>query len=431
MKYTSPQLPEKRMKERELLPLLATIFLPFALAHFVSYLYRTVNAVVYPDIAQELGLAAGGLGLLTSAYFFTFAVAQLPVGVALDRYGPRKVQVPLLLLAASGAMLFAFANTLLELTLARGMIGLGVAGSLMSAIKASSLWLPRDRLPLTTAILLSVGGMGAMASTAPMQWVLSVVDWHGAFLGLALGTLLLSGLIFFIVPEHKGTMHQTTLREMFDAVMELFRSWSFWQLALYTLFAHATYMAVQSLWIGPWLRDVGHLARGEVAQVLLAGTMAMVIGSLFFGWITDISRKYNFKPILVCGLGIVAFLLFQGLMIFDAPVSPLVVAVGFSFFGTSTTMNYGIVAQSVPNHLTGRVSTAFNLLVFLLAFAVQWGIGALINLKQPVHGHYPKEAYQLALSINLLLQIPGVLLWISLRPWERIKRNLIPQLSDS
>jgi MFS family permease len=431
MKNTHSPLSEKGVKGRGLLVLLTTIFLPFALAHFISYLYRTVNAVVYPDISQELGLAAGGLGLLTSAYFFTFAVAQLPVGVALDRFGPRKVQVPLLLVAASGAILFAYANSLVELTLARGMIGLGVAGSLMSAIKASSLWLPRDRLPLSTAILLSVGGMGAMASTAPMHWALSITDWHGAFLGLALGTLLVSSLIFFIVPEHKGKMHQTSLREMFGAVKELYRSWSFWHLALYTLFAHATYMAVQGLWMGPWLRDMGHLTRDEVAQVLLAGTVAMVIGSLSFGWITDILRKYSFKPILVCGLGTALFLVFQGLMIFDTPLNPLVIAVGFSFFGTATTMNYGIVAQSVPSHLTGRVSTAFNLLVFLLAFVVQWGLGALINLKQPIQGHYPKEAYQIALGMILLLQIPGVLLWVSLRPWQRLKRDLVPQLSDS
>jgi undecaprenyl pyrophosphate phosphatase UppP len=98
---------------------------------------------------------------------------------------------------------------------------------------------------------------------------------------------------------------------------------------------------------------------------------------------------------------------------------PMVLAVGFSFFGTATTMNYAIVAQSVPTHLTGRVSTSFNLLVFLLAFIVQWGLGALINQWMPDQGQYPVEAYRVALGLILLLQVPGILLWFSFGPWRR------------
>lgn len=405
-----------------LISILATVLLPFALAHFVSYLYRTVNAVVYPDLAHDLGLAANSIGLLTGAYFFAFAAAQLPIGVALDRFGPRKVQVPMLMVAASGAALFAYAHSLTELIIARGLIGLGVAGSLMAAIKASSLWLPQDRLPLSTAVLLSVGGMGAMASTVPMHAALQYTDWRGAFIGLGIGTLAVSFLIFIVVPEHPKKQ-QTKLTEMAAAVKQLYSSWSFWRLALYSIFAHATYMAVQGLWMGPWLRDMAHLDRAGVANVLLAGTMAMVAGSLAFGWITDYLRKFGFKPIIVCGAGIWIFVLFQFLMVSATSINPYIIAVGFSFFGTATTMNYAIVAQSVPVQLTGRVSTSFNLLVFLLAFAVQWGVGSMLNLWTPENGVYPKVAYQYALGIILALQIPGLLLWLTFKPWVRSSAN--------
>lgn len=199
---------------RSLAALWATVLLPFALAHFVSYLYRTVNAVVYPDLAQELGLAAGSIGLLTSAYFLAFAAAQLPIGVALDRFGPRKLQVPMLLIAAAGALLFARAQSLGELALARGLIGLGVAASLMSAIKACSLWLPPEPLSLGASVLLAVGGMGAMASTTPMQWALGLTDWRGAFMALALGTLLIGALIFVLVPEHGAQKSKTKTPQM-------------------------------------------------------------------------------------------------------------------------------------------------------------------------------------------------------------------------
>ena len=149
--------------------MLASVLLPFALAHFMSYMYRSVNSVVYPDLVRDIGLSANTLGLLTGVYFIAFAAAQLPVGMALDRFGPRKVQVPMLALAALGGWMFAQAQSLEGLLLARGLIGLGVAASLMSAIKASSLWLPPERLPMSTAVLLSVGGLGAMVSTAPLQ----------------------------------------------------------------------------------------------------------------------------------------------------------------------------------------------------------------------------------------------------------------------
>jgi len=395
------------------------VFLPFALAHFVSYLYRTINAVVYPDLARDLHLAADSLGLLTGAYFFTFAAAQLPIGVALDRYGPRKVQIPLLMVAAAGALLFAHSRSLLELTIARGLIGLGVAGSLMAAIKANSLWLAPERLPISTAVLLSVGGMGAMASTAPMQALLAYTDWRGAFFGLATGTLLVSLLLFAVVPEHPRKQ-ETRLADMARAVRQLYGAWSFWRLALYSLFAHATYMAVQGLWMGPWLRDVAHLDRAGVARVLFVGTVAMVLGALGFGWLTDRLRRFGFQPILLCGSGIACFLVFQALMVAGWDGPPLLIAFGFGFFGTATTMNYAIVAQSVPSHLTGRVSTAFNLLVFLLAFLVQWGLGSVINLWGAQNGAYPEAAYRWALGVNLALQVPGLVLWLSFKPWRRL-----------
>jgi MFS family permease len=395
----------------------ASILLPFALGHFISYLYRNINAVVFPDLTRSLSLAADSLGLLTGAYFLAFALAQLPIGVALDRYGPRKVQVPMLIVAAAGALLFAQAQSLTMLTIARGMIGLGVAGCLMAAIKASSLWLPPERLPLSTALFLAVGGLGAMASTTPMRVALDHMDWRMAFTGLALCTVAVAVLIFFVVPEHPRKQ-QTRLSDMAKAVGQLYTSWSFWRLALFSLFAHATYMAVLGLWMGPWLRDVAQLPRTQMADALFVGTIAMVAGSLAFGWLTDALRRYGVKPVMVCGTGIALFLVVQALMIANLAINPYVIVLAFSFFGTATTMNYAIVAQSVPTHLTGRVSTSFNLLIFLLAFVVQWGIGSLIGRWGQVGGIYPQQAYTVALGINLALQIPGLLLWLGLKPWQ-------------
>jgi len=173
--------------------------------------------------------------------------------MALDRFGPRKVQVPMLMIATVGAALFAYAHSLTELIIARSLIGFGVAGSLMAAIKASSLWLPQDRLPLSTAVLLSVGGLGAMASTAPMHAVLQLTDWRGAFIGLGAGTLAVSLLIFAVVPEHPKKQ-ETRFLEMAAAVKQIYSAWSFWRLGLYSIFA-CCWRARWPWWQARWALD--------------------------------------------------------------------------------------------------------------------------------------------------------------------------------
>jgi Major Facilitator Superfamily len=246
------------------------ILLPFALAHFISYLFRSANAVIYPDLVRDLGLSANTLGLLTSTYFIAFAAAQLPVGMALDRFGPRKVQVPMLMVAMLGGILFAKAESLETLALARGLIGFGVAASLMSAIKASTLWLPSERWPMVTAILLSFGGMGGMAATAPLQFALDQVGWRTAFLGLAGCTAFVAVLIFTTVPEHPHKQ-DISVKDMLTSIGKLYQDGPFWRIVLCTLFTNGAYMAIQGLWLGPWLSDVAKLPRPEVAQVLFWG----------------------------------------------------------------------------------------------------------------------------------------------------------------
>jgi predicted MFS family arabinose efflux permease len=397
--------------------LFLTILVPFGLGHFISYLFRTINVVIYGDLSYDLSLPASSLGLMTSIYFLTFAVAQLPLGVLLDRYGPRAVQSPMLFIAAIGSVVFAMAQSEWGLLIGRGLIGLGVAGSLMSAIKACSIWLPPERLPLSTACLLAVGGLGAMASTTPLHQLLSIFDWREAFLMLAGLTATASIIIYVTVTGH-FPKKKTRLIDMSREVAQLYRSWSFWRLVMYSAFAHAAYMAILSLWMGPWLRDMANLDVDAMADVLLYGTVAMVAGSLSFGSLIDYLRRFGVQPMMICGGGIAVFVAIQMLMISGLNISPYLLVCAFAFFGTSTTMNYAIVAQSVSPNLAGRVSSSFNLVVFILAFIVQWLVGVVIGQWESLEGHYPVVAYQWSLGILITLQIPGLLLWCTFRPWR-------------
>ena len=155
--------------------------LPFAAGYFLSYLFRTVNAVIAPLLVREMSLDAASLGLLTSAYFLAFSLSQIPLGVLLDRLGPRRVDAALLVIAAIGAVIFALARDPLMLAIGRGVIGLGVSGALMSAFTANAQFWPRERLALANSCVMTAGAMGATMSTLPVEWFLRVGDWRVVF----------------------------------------------------------------------------------------------------------------------------------------------------------------------------------------------------------------------------------------------------------
>ena len=175
--------------------ILARVFLPFAAGYFLSYLYRTINAVLSPRLAADLHLNASDLGLLTSVYFLTFAAFQLPLGLLLDRFGPRRVEATLLLFAAAGAGLFALGADHTDLMIGRGLIGLGVSACLMASFKAFVLWFPIARLPAINGWMMAAGGLGALAATAPVELALTLTDWRGRTSVAADGVLPLAEIL--------------------------------------------------------------------------------------------------------------------------------------------------------------------------------------------------------------------------------------------
>jgi MFS family permease len=267
--------------------LVLLVFCPFAAAYFLSYAYRNANAVIAPDLTADLGLTAAGLGLLTSAYFLTFAAFQLPLGVLLDRYGPRRVNAALLVVAAGGAFAFAAGQGETTLTVARALIGLGVSACLMASFKAFVLWFPLSRLATLNGLYLGIGGLGGLSATAPVEAMLGPFGWRMLFYGLAAASALAAALIFFLVPEKPLPGHGQTLRAQIAGFRRVFASIPFWRIALPLVVGHAGYQALQGLWLAPWLYDVAGLERAAMANLLLTTAIAYTVGSVFFGVTSD------------------------------------------------------------------------------------------------------------------------------------------------
>ncbi len=384
---------------------LLRLFLPFALGYFVSYLFRTVNAVIAPDLVADLGLSAADLGLLTSAYFLTFAAFQLPLGVLLDRFGSRRVEGVLLLFAAAGALQFSLAESLTGLIVGRALIGLGVSACLMAAFKAFSSWLPAERIPFANGVQMVSGGLGALAATTPVQSALRITDWRGVFMGLALIALSAAVVVYFIVPEQQQEQQNESIGEQLLGLRRVLTSGKFWQIAPWAFTAQAAYLSVQGLWSGPWLRDVAGLERDDVAQLLWWIAVAMIVGYFATGSLAERLARRGIRPATVASSGMSLFILVQLMLVF-LPQYAKILWIGFGFFGTSCILAYAVLSQVFPRNLSGRCNTSLNLLVFVGAFSAQWLIGAIIGL-WPVtaSGGYAPAGYQAAFLVLIACQV--------------------------
>ncbi|MBI3992039.1 MAG: MFS transporter [Candidatus Lambdaproteobacteria bacterium] len=381
------------------------VFLPFAGGYFLSYMVRSLNAVIAPQLIGEIGLTAGDLGLLTSVYFITFGAFQLPLGVLLDRYGPRRVQSALLLLAALGALLFSLGHSRESLLVGRGLIGLGFAGGLMSSFKAITLWFPQQRWPLVNGCFLAMGGLGAIFATRPVEFLLGYTDWRGIFLGACVVVVAASSLIFLVVPEKPRSGPAVTLKRQVAGLGIVFRDRFFWRLMPISSSTMGTGLAVQGLWAGPWLHDVAGFDRGRVAGTLFALTVGMTVGMVGSGLITEALGRLRISVFQVLCGGTMLFILLQCMFVFELAVGAVWPWVAFGFLSNIAVLAYPLLSSHFDLRYSGTANTGLNVLVIGGAFGVQYGIGAIIDLWPPLPGGgFAPPAYAAAFGIILALQ---------------------------
>jgi MFS family permease len=382
------------------------VFVPFALGHYLACLLRTVNAVLAPGLVRSLSLDPGQLGVLTSAFFLSFALAQLPVGIALERYGARKVQPALMLCAALGSLMFAYGRSFTELAVARAVIGCGMGGCFMAALHAISRRVAPSRLPMVQGCLTAVGGLGAATATTPVRMALDYMDWRGLF--VLFGALIAgSGLLVRLAAEKDGgaAAAAPTVRSVFG----VYRDPDFRRAVSLVLVPHTVFFGIQGLWIGRWLSDVARLPDDAVACLLSLSMAGVIAGAVAVGLVADRLGRRGIAQLDVAGAGVLLFVLVQAAIVLDYRPSLKLLAILFTLVGTVTGLEYAIVAQTVPQRLAGRAATCLNLSIFTGAFLVQAGFGQLVGLWRPdPAGHYPAQAYRVAFGTLVLLQLPGL-----------------------
>jgi predicted MFS family arabinose efflux permease len=371
------------------------MFLGFAVAYFLSALLRAVTATLAPAFSADLDLDAGELGLLAGAYFLGFALMQLPLGSAIDRHGPRRVQFTLMLLAVAGCMLFALADGLPTLLGARLMIGMGVAACLMSPLTAYRHHYSQPAQLRANSWMLMTGSMGMLASTLPVQWLLPLLGWRGLFWALA-GALALSMLLMlWLVP--RDAPRASDAAAPVAGYGEILRHPLFLRLAPLAFMQYGGMIAVQSLWAGPWLTVVGGRTPAEAAGGLFAINLSMLLTFLSWGVVMPrlAARGVTALQVLQAGVPVVLLLMLHNVWA-GASAGPAAWAL-WCVSCTSMSLSQPALAQAFAAAQAGRALSAYNLLIFAGVFCVQWGIGLAIDALQAA-GWPPAAAFRIAFA---------------------------------
>ena len=354
----------------------APVFLAFAFAYFLSALLRAVTATLAPVFSVELGLQAADLGLLAGAYFFGFAAMQLPLGQALDRFGPRQVLLVMLSVAVLGCVAFALARSLAGLIAARTLIGMGVAACLMAPLTCYRSLLDASSQLRANSWMLMTGSLGMVASTVPAQWLLPHLGWRGLFAALAVLLCVAAALIGSLAPRGAAQMPLAGPQGSYRVIM---RHSAFVAMAPVAFFSYGGLIAVQSLWAGPWLTQVAGWSADQAAQGLFFINLCMLFAFLAWGALMPRLVKAGISARRLIGWGLPSSMLMLAVIVALGPAAGAASWAVWCVLSTFVAPSQPALGQVFPAALAGRALSAFNLVIFAGVFCVQWGIGLAID----------------------------------------------------
>jgi len=367
-------------------------------AYMLSHFFRAANAVIGPDLMAELSLAPADLGFLTAVFFVVFAGLQIPIGILLDRYGPRRVMLAFLTIAVLGAGVFAAGSSLASLSFGRMLLGIGTAASLVGPLVLFSRWFPPERFAAVAGVFVAVGTAGSLLATTPLAYLAEAAGWRGAFVVMAASTALIILLLAVTVRDSPDDARPPaggeSLADAFKGVLAVARDPRTPGIFGMNFTVYAVGITILGLWGGPYLTHVHGLSKVQGGNVLMAMGIANVIGYLLAGTLERImgSRK---RPAtltavaMVLQLGVLALLPGPSLTL----ASILLVGIGLATGGFVLVVAHG--RAIAPDHLVGRAVTLFNIGTMGGAAAMQWLSGWIIGaIAGPDATVLPESAYR-------------------------------------
>jgi predicted MFS family arabinose efflux permease len=353
------------------------VFLAFALGYFCSAVVRAVTATLSPVLTEEFHLQAGELGLLAGGFFLGFASTQLPLGSWLDRYGPKRVVLGFLALAVLACLAFSWASHFTGLLLARVLMGMGLSASLMAPLTGFRRWYEPSQMLRANSWMLMVGSLGMVASTLPVQWLMPLTGWRPLFWIMAALVVLAMALIVRWVPDWPAPQASAGQEAGYGPIV---RSRAFLSLVPLGMFNYAGVVGMQTLWAGPWLTRVAGWSPAQAAEGLFCLNLSMLAAFWAWGWLTPtlFKRGWNVERLMLWGVPV--GLLVLALNVLGGARTGWVGWAAFCVVSSVMALAQPALGMKFPSSQAGRALSAYNLVIFLGIFVMQWGVGLLIDL---------------------------------------------------
>jgi MFS family permease len=371
--------------------------------YVVSQFLRNSIGVIAPNLAADLGLTAAEIGLLSSTFFFTFAAVQIPVGMALDRFGPRLCLLVGAAVTLIGAIVFASAPDPGVLILGRALLGLGTAGSLVASLAVYARRFPPDRFATLTGLQVGLGTIGTLLATAPLAYSTAAIGWRGSFVAVAVGTLVIAGWIALVIREdaaRPAAGHQETWRESLAGIVAVMRIPSVRRLFVMNLVMYSSFALVVGLWGGPYLAHIYGFGLELRGNVLLIPVLAQIVGATMWGPTDRLAGSHK-VPVLI-GAGLTAAALAYLAVV--GKVAPPMLIVWLAVFGLVAAYFPVLIAHGkalFPPHLVGRGLTILNMGSMGGTFLVQTVSGFVIgSFPTGPDGAYALDAYRLVFALQ-------------------------------
>jgi len=385
----------------------------------MSYAFRTINVVIAPDLVKDLGLNNADLGLLSSAYFIGFGATQIPLGLALDRFGPRITEAWVMTLAVVGALIFAIAEDFTTLVMARVLIGMGVSACLMAAFSGFRAWYAPSQQGQLASAMLVCRTSGALASTWPVHLVTPYTGWRGVFLVMAALSFLAILILYYGLPVKKSApidkpIQSSSATLSWQSYRPILTNSFFWRILPLGTFCYGGFIAVQTLWFGPWLIEVMDYPPTTAAQIVFGFNVVLLLAYLFNAWVLPKLARRGIDTMRYMTWMVGMSMIMQAGAYFWQTSLVWVWWFLFAITCASFVLAQSIIVLYFPKNYSGRVSTTYNLTLFIGAFIVQWGIGHMLDLGIAL-GWNKTSAYDLALAVFLAIQILGFI-WFLIAP---------------
>lgn len=399
-----------------------------AVAYFFVYFHRTSPAVMAPEILKDFHVEPAALGLLSSMYFYAYALGQLPAGILADKWGARKTVAVFLLIAGLGGLIFGLTKSFTGLIMGRFIVGLGVGFVYVPAMRVLTDWFRKNEFATYSGLLLAIGNMGSLMAAAPLVLLMTGIGWRNSMLSVGLITIVLAVLAYVLIrnkPADLGgaplemleeqraqDMRQDTI-SIGAGLRRIISNRNFLTIAAISFAFYGTIMGFQGLWGGPYLQSVYGMSKTQAGSVLMMIPAGMILGCPLAGYLSDKLFKSRKKVLLYgCFLHTLAWVP----LLFMLEAMPVKVLMALMFYygltGGSFVLCFANTKEACGSALAGTAIGAVNLFLFGGGAFFQQVMGMIIGSSPQVSsGVYPPEAFRMSFGLCAVSLVLGMFIY--------------------